>query len=147
VKNGASPFTLAVRPDGALTGSGSAEVVGRVVTGSTVNGIDFAHRSQVCTIGVLAPNGGGDSAPATDRAASSSAVSPSGSTVVLSLATSGFPIEPGYPNPLNGLTVYLLKESFADILIMAGIRPAAGMSVIQAWVRLATGRRPNARRL
>jgi len=57
VKNGAAPFTLAVRPDGTLTGSGSAEVAGRVVAGSSANGIAFAPRNSRCTIGTLAPSG------------------------------------------------------------------------------------------
>ena len=60
----------------------------------------------------------------------------------MSLATAGFPIEPGHPNPLNGLTVCLLKESFGDILTKAGIRPATGMSVIKLGVRLAKVRLP-----
>src|SRR5258708_28424775 len=64
------------------------------------------------------------------------------SFIALSVATSGFPVEPGHPSPLNGLTVYLLKESFADILTKSGIRPAAGMSVIQAWGAACDGQAP-----
>jgi hypothetical protein len=57
VKNGATPFTLTVRPDGTLTSPGSTEVAGRVVTGSTDNAIVFAPRNARCSIGTLAPGG------------------------------------------------------------------------------------------
>ena len=42
VNNGAAPFTLALQPNGTFAGSGNVEVSGRVVTGSTGNGITFA---------------------------------------------------------------------------------------------------------
>ncbi len=132
VKNGTAPFTLALQPDGTLVGSGSVDVAGRVVTGSTANGIAFAPRSIRCAIGTLVP-GGAPSAPAADRASPSATAVPGGGTAVLSLAAAGFPAQPGTPSPLNGLTMYLLKESFAGILAKNGIRPAAGTSVIEAW--------------
>ncbi|HYL75155.1 MAG TPA: hypothetical protein VEU96_13175 [Bryobacteraceae bacterium] len=53
VKNAPAPFTLALGPDGTLTGSGTVDVTGRVVTGSTANGIAFAPRSARCAVGVL----------------------------------------------------------------------------------------------
>jgi hypothetical protein len=55
VKNDPSPFTLSLQPDGSLAGAGSVDVVGRVVTGSTANGIGFAPRSARCNVGVLMP--------------------------------------------------------------------------------------------
>jgi hypothetical protein len=54
VKNGASPFTVAVQPNGTLLGSGSIDVAGRVVTGSDANGILFAPRNARCSLGTLA---------------------------------------------------------------------------------------------
>ena len=58
VNNGASPFTLAVQPNGTLAGSGSADVVGRVVTGSTQNEIAYAAKTGRCAIGTVVPKGG-----------------------------------------------------------------------------------------
>jgi len=58
VKNGTSPLTLAVQSNGTLAGSGTAEVVGRVVTGSTQNEITYAAKTARCEIGTLAPKGG-----------------------------------------------------------------------------------------
>jgi hypothetical protein len=55
VKNDPAPFTLALQSDGTLTGSGSVDVVGRVVTGSTANGITFAPRTARCALNVLTP--------------------------------------------------------------------------------------------
>jgi len=57
VENGASPFTLTLQPSGALAGSGSADVVGRVVTGSTQNAITYAPKTARCAIGTLTPKG------------------------------------------------------------------------------------------
>ncbi len=56
VKNGASPFTLTLQPDGTLAGSGAAEVAGRVVTGVDANGATFAPRTARCGIESLAPS-------------------------------------------------------------------------------------------
>jgi hypothetical protein len=134
VTNSTTPFTLALKGDGTLTGSGSADVAGRVVTGSNDTGLIYGPRRARCTVGVLLPN-------ATPGAAVTSRTSPatpiSGATTnsdsgVLSL-TSGFPAQPGYPSPLNGLSIYLLKESFVSIAAKNGIRAAAGKSAVQSW--------------
>jgi hypothetical protein len=130
VNNGATPFTLALQPNGTFAGSGNVEVSGRVVTGSTGNGIAFAPRTSRCTVGVLAPRAEAASTPALS---SSPAAVPQGSgTAGLSL-TAGLPTQPGSPSPLAGITMYLMKESFASILTKSGIRAAPGRSVIESW--------------
>jgi hypothetical protein len=55
VKNGAAPLTLAVQQNGTLSGSGNAEVAGRVVTGATDTAITYAPRTARCAIGTLTP--------------------------------------------------------------------------------------------
>jgi hypothetical protein len=55
VKNGASPFTLTLQPDGRLAGTGAVEVAGRVVTGTDAHGATFAPRTARCGIESLAP--------------------------------------------------------------------------------------------
>jgi len=57
VKNGSSPFTLALQPNGTLAGSGNAAIAGRVVTGATQNAITYAPKTASCSIGMLAPKG------------------------------------------------------------------------------------------
>jgi len=54
VKNGASPFTMELQPNGSLLGSGSVDVAGRVVTGSDANGIVFAPSNARCSVNTLA---------------------------------------------------------------------------------------------
>jgi len=58
VKNAAAPFTLAVQASGTLSGSGNADVTGRVVTGATGTAITYAPRTARCTIGTLTPKTG-----------------------------------------------------------------------------------------
>ncbi|HWZ99511.1 MAG TPA: hypothetical protein VN025_17270 [Candidatus Dormibacteraeota bacterium] len=58
VKNGASPLTLALQPNGTLSGSGNADITGRVVTGSTANALTYAARNARCAIGTLTPKTG-----------------------------------------------------------------------------------------
>jgi hypothetical protein len=58
VKNGSSPFTLAVQTNGTLAGCGATEIAGRVVTGSTENALTYAAQNARCAIGTLTPAGG-----------------------------------------------------------------------------------------
>jgi len=51
------PLILTLQPNGTLSGTGTADVMGRVVSGSTPNGIAFAPRHTQCPVGILIPNG------------------------------------------------------------------------------------------
>ena len=53
VRNGSVPFALTLRPDGALSGSGTVEVAGRVVTGVPDIGPTFAPRTARCGLSTL----------------------------------------------------------------------------------------------
>jgi len=53
IQNGAAPFVLSLQPNGTLVGSGTIDVAGRVVTGSTENALTYASRSARCVIGTL----------------------------------------------------------------------------------------------
>jgi hypothetical protein len=53
VMNGSAPFTLLVRPDGTLAGSGSAEIAGRLLTGQTQNGFSYQPHKETCSLGTL----------------------------------------------------------------------------------------------
>ena len=55
IQNGNVPIPLSLRPDGALTGSGSVEVSGRVVTGTNATGATYAPRTLQCSVSVLSP--------------------------------------------------------------------------------------------
>ena len=55
VKNSTSPFTVALQPNGTLAGSGSTDVAGRVVTGSSGDALTYAPKNARCAIGTLTP--------------------------------------------------------------------------------------------
>jgi hypothetical protein len=52
------PLTLTFQPNGTLMAPGTTNVEGRVVSGSTPNGIAFAPRRAQCPVGTLAPHVG-----------------------------------------------------------------------------------------
>src|SRR6266852_6393356 len=58
VKNASSPFTLALQTNGTLASSGSTDVAGRVVTGSSGDAITYAPTHARCAIGTLTPKTG-----------------------------------------------------------------------------------------
>jgi hypothetical protein len=55
VRNGNVPVPLSLRPDGVLAGSGSIDVVGRVVTGTNADSVTYAPRSARCNVDALSP--------------------------------------------------------------------------------------------
>ncbi len=57
IQNGATPFALSLQPNGTLAGSGTVDIAGRVVTGSTENAFTYAARNARCPIGTLTPRG------------------------------------------------------------------------------------------
>ena len=59
VKNGTSPFMLTVQPNGVLTGSGTVDVAGRIVTGASDTALTYAPKDARCTIGTLSPSQSG----------------------------------------------------------------------------------------
>ena len=59
VKNGSSPFMLAVQPNGVLTGSGTIDVAGRLVTGASDTALTYAAKNARCAIETLSPSQSG----------------------------------------------------------------------------------------
>ena len=55
IQNGGTPFALSLQPNGTLAGSGTIDVAGRVVTGSSGDAITYASRNARCAIGTLTP--------------------------------------------------------------------------------------------
>jgi len=53
VRNQNAPVTLTLRPDGALAGSGSVDVAGRLVSGTNDTGITFTPHTERCSVGTL----------------------------------------------------------------------------------------------
>jgi hypothetical protein len=148
------PLTLAFKSDGSLDpgATGPYQVHGRIVTGQNDDG-DFTYGplEQTCNLAILAPSktipsGGGTAA--TMVASAATPANPAATTpgtaaynnggalstpqaplgnATLSL-TSGFPAQPGAPNPLAGHPYIILRDSYANIVAKAGVTVPAGMS-------------------
>lgn len=58
IQHGAAPFALSLQPNGTLVGSGTIDVAGRIVTGSTGNALTYAPRNARCVVGTLAERNG-----------------------------------------------------------------------------------------
>ncbi|HZD33327.1 MAG TPA: hypothetical protein VE779_16905 [Candidatus Angelobacter sp.] len=140
------PLTLGFMPNGSLDprGTGPYQVHGRVITGQGNNDdFTFAPLEQSCNLAVLTPSkaipSSGGTAATIVASSGASGVSPangggnlSTSAAPLGNATlsivSGFPAQPGVPNPLAGHPYVLLRDSYAGALAKAGITVPAGMS-------------------
>ena len=53
VRNGNAPMTLTLGQDGSLSGSGTVDVAGRLVTGLKDSNVTFAPHQERCTVGTL----------------------------------------------------------------------------------------------
>jgi len=149
------PLALAFNSDGSLDPGGSSpyQVHGRVVTGQNDNDdFIFAPMEQTCNLAVLTPakaipSGGGTAATMVASAGNRAAAAPGtaayngGGTLSVPGATlgnatlsivSGFPAQPGVPNPLAGRPYTLLRDSFASIVAKAGVSVPPGMSAYKA---------------
>ena len=127
VQNSGAPFTLTLGPNNTLRGSGSTTVNGRLVTGMQGANVTYAPRSESCEIGTFAPASAGESPAPSASAPSAPAAPPAGSARLL--------ISSAYPagaNPLAGATIFLYKDSLANVLRKAGVSVAANATAGQA---------------
>jgi hypothetical protein len=135
------PLSLAFGPGGSLDpgGSGPYQVHGRIVTGQNDNDdFTFAPLEQTCNLAALTPSktipsSGGSASPASAGTPAmvaagglSSATAPLGNAT-LSIV-SGFPAQPGTPNPLAGHPYVLLRDSYANGLAKGGVSVPPGVS-------------------
>lgn len=137
------PLTLALRHDGSLDpgATGPYQVHGRVIAGQSDNDdFTFAPMEQSCELAALAPSatipatGGvaGIAAASTARGSATGGDPASLSTPqhVLGNATltltSGFPAQPGAPNPLASHPYTLLRDSIPNLVAKAGVAVPAG---------------------
>ena len=149
------PLAVAFRPDGSLDpGTGPYQVHGRTIIGQTDDGdFKFAPVEQTCNLGVLnaskaIPTSGGISATSVASNAGgrlSTAAAPLGNAT-LSLV-SGFPSQPGAPNPLAGRPYVLLRESYANGLSKAGISVPSGVSPYKYVGTVCAARTPDCQKI
>lgn len=162
------PLTLAFKPDGSLapTTTGPYQVHGRIVIGQDDNdNFTFAPLEQTCNLAELAPSqtipsGGGTATmmnasmngPAGGAASGTSGAAPSGGglstpqaplgNATLSVA-SGFPPQPGVPNPLAGRPYVLLRSSYGNTIANAGVNVPAGTSPYKFVATICANRQPD----
>jgi hypothetical protein len=156
------PLTLALRPDGSLDPGVSApyQVHGRIVTGQNDNDdFTFAPMEQTCNLAVLGPSktipsGGGVATTMLASAAGTGAASGGGLSVpgaTLGNATlsvvSGFPAQPGAPNPLASKPYTLLRDSFANVVAKAGVAVPVGSSAYKVFGMACGTRSPDCQKI
>jgi len=150
------PLNLAFGPNGSLDpGSASPyQVHGRVVVGQNDNGdFTFAPLEQTCSLAVLTPS---KTIPSAGGAAATSAAENGGGTLstpdaplgnaTLSVA-SGFPAQPGAPNPLAGHPYVLLRDSYANALAKGGVSVPPGMSPYKYVASACANRTPDCQKI
>jgi hypothetical protein len=158
------PLTLAVRPDGSLTptATGPYQVHGRIVTGQNDNDdFTFAPMEATCNLASLSPSktipasgapatmmnasmsgsGGNGGSAATAGGNLSTPQAPLGNAILA--VVSGFPAQPGVPNPLAGRPYLLLRSSYGDTLSQAGVAVPAGVSPYKYVGTLCGTRQPD----
>ena len=159
------PLNLTFASGGSLDpgASGSYQVHGRIVTGQDANdNFTFAPMEQTCNLAVLTPSktipsGGGTAATMVASAGTSSTGSanlggnlstpqaPLGNAT-LSI-TSGFPAQPGAPNPLAGRPYVLLRDSYANALAKGGVSVPPGTSPYKYVGSICTARTPDCQKI
>ena len=152
------PLALAMRPDGSLDpgGAGPYQVHGRTVTGQNQNDdFTFAPMERTCNLGPLTPsktippNGG----TAATISASSATAAGNGPSTLFSAAvplgnavlniSSGFPAQPGVPNPLAGRSLVILRDECDAALKKGGVVIPPGMTGQKYIGSICTSRTPD----
>lgn len=143
------PLTLAIRSDNTLDpGAGSYMVHGRTITGQdNDDNFTFAPLEQSCTLAALAPakeiptSGGAVAALMAAGAGNGSLPSATVGNASLKIV-SGFPAQPGVPNPLAGHSYTLLLRSLAEIVARTGVSIPPGGSPFKALGQACGNRTP-----
>jgi hypothetical protein len=146
------PLMLGFGPNGSLdAGSGPYQVHGRIVVGQNDNGdFTFAPLEQTCNLAVLAPSKtipstGGAAATPNGGGTLSIPDAPLGNAT-LSVA-SGFPAQPGVPNPLAGHPYILLRDSYGNALAKGGVSVPLGMSPFMYAAKACANRSPDCQKI
>ena len=149
------PLTVTFRPDGSLDpGTGPYQVHGRAILGQKDDGdFAFAPMEQTCGLAVLSPakeipaSGGvaGGPAPAAGANTLSTPNAPLGNATLT--VVSGFPPQPGAPNPLAGHPYTLLRDSYANALAKGGVTVPTGVSPYKYVAMACASRTPDCQKV
>ena len=137
LKDSANPISLQLMPDGSITGEGSAQVNGRIITGTTEdlnNPFVFAPHVARCAVGRLVAGASAPAPPAAVPAVTPpSAAAPSAPAASAGGASLRISAGPGVTALLAGKALIVLKDNLESVLASAGIRAPAGSSSVAAW--------------
>jgi hypothetical protein len=139
IKDNPNPISLQLMPDGSITGEGSVQVNGRVITGTTDdlnNPFVFAPHVARCPVGRLVA-GSSVTKPAaavpsvapqsaSTAEAGSRAQSPGGTSLRISAG-------PGVSRLLAGKALLVLRDNLENVLASAGVSGQGGSSRVSAW--------------
>ena len=147
------PLNLAFSSANTLDpGTGDYQVHGRTITGQDNNdNFTFAPLEQTCNLGLLSPAKAipaSGASPASPAAATGNASLPAATVGNASLAiVSGFPPQPGVPNPLAAKPCTLLRDSLANIVTSAGVSVPSGTSPYKALALACGNRTPDCQKI
>ncbi len=133
-------------------GTGAYQVHGRTITGQDNNdNFTFAPFEQTCNLGVLSPAKAipdSGALPAASPAAAGNNSLPAATTGNATLSiVSGFPSQPGVPNPLAAHPYTLLRDSLANIVARAGVSVPSGESPYKALALACGNRTPDCQKM
>jgi hypothetical protein len=133
IKDKASPLSLQIMPDGSINGSGSVQVNGRIITGTTDdadNPFTFAPHVASCAMGRLTAGAAITmpvaTAPSPVATPGNSPAATSGSSLKISAA-------PGVANLLAGKALAVLRDNLENVLAAAGLNPQGTTSRVAVW--------------
>jgi hypothetical protein len=148
------PLNLAFSSANTLDpGTGPYQVHGRTITGQDNNdNFTFAPFEETCNLGLLSPAkaipASGAVPAGSPAAATGNASLPAATVGDASLAiVSGFPPQPGVPNPLAAHPYTLLRDSLANIVAKAGVSVPSGTSPYKALALACGNRTPDCQKM
>ena len=130
--------TMQLMPDGSLNGSGTVQVNGRIITGTTDdinNPFVFAPHPASCPIGRLVAGAKITAAPVDTTsiaAALTAATTPATPAGTTSLRIAAHPV---LSSLLAGKSLVVLKDSLENVLASAGVNAQGASSRIAAWAK------------
>ena len=129
---------MQLMPDGSLNGSGTVQVNGRIITGTTDdinNPFVFAPHPASCPMGRLVAGAKITAAPvdtASIAAALTAATTPATPAGTTSLRIAAHPV---LSSLLAGKSLVVLKDSLENVLASAGVNAQGASSRIAAWAK------------
>jgi hypothetical protein len=139
-KENGKPISFQLLPDGSITGEGTVQVNGRVITGTTEdmnNPFTFAPHVARCEVGHLVAGGAAPNTPIATNTTPTSNATPPANAGPGAVPSGGISLTisagPGVASLLAGKTLVVLKENLENVLANAGVSAQGRTSRVSAW--------------